>query len=234
MNSIIYTIDAGNTNSSTLKWENDDYEVSYDIKSPHEAIILSNVGNKNFPHHFIDLSNIKEIYNYLPMKVNYTNSLGIDRLMCGLSAFIQNKKNKNILIIDAGTFTTIDIIKEDSFEGGLIIPGDKQLISNYECGAKLHSESLEIDKNLLFPYQNTNQCLKSSISFILRSTYKYLLEEHQVESIYLTGGNLQHHKCIIDSIGNENVLIINDPNLIHKGMYYFYQNCFKSMEKKYQ
>ena len=62
------------------------------------------------------------------IKINVKNlsQLGSDRIVNS----IEGKKFKNCLIIDFGTATTFDIIKNGTYEGGVIAPGVKSSIQN--------------------------------------------------------------------------------------------------------
>ena len=62
------------------------------------------------------------------IKINIKNfkQLGSDRIVNS----IEGKKFKNCLIIDFGTATTFDIVKNETYEGGVIAPGIKLSIKN--------------------------------------------------------------------------------------------------------
>jgi len=62
------------------------------------------------------------------IKINIKNisQLGSDRIVNS----IEGKKFKNCLIIDFGTATTFDIVKNGKYEGGVIAPGIKLSIKN--------------------------------------------------------------------------------------------------------
>ena len=64
----------------------------------------------------------------LALKINIKsiNQLGSDRIVNS----IEGKKFKNCLIIDFGTATTFDIVKNGIYEGGVIAPGVKSSIKN--------------------------------------------------------------------------------------------------------
>ena len=62
------------------------------------------------------------------IKININNykQLGSDRIVNS----IEGKKFNNCLIIDFGTATTFDIVKNKKYEGGVIAPGIKLSIQN--------------------------------------------------------------------------------------------------------
>tara|TARA_B100000579_G_C22816440_1_gene848106 strand:+ start:710 stop:1456 length:747 start_codon:yes stop_codon:yes gene_type:complete len=62
-----------------------------------------------------------DIKKAIKIKVKNINQLGSDRIVNAIAA----KKYKNCLVIDFGTATTFDIIKNGIYEGGVIAPGVK-------------------------------------------------------------------------------------------------------------
>ena len=71
---------------------------------------------------------IKDLNLKKMIKINIKNlrQLGSDRIVNS----IEGKKFKNCLIIDFGTATTFDIVKNGIYEGGVIAPGVKLSIKN--------------------------------------------------------------------------------------------------------
>lgn len=61
----------------------------------------------------------------LPIKINYTNTLGSDRICSACGAAGKFPKRKNILVIDSGTALTFNIISNGIYEGGMIAAGLK-------------------------------------------------------------------------------------------------------------
>ncbi len=78
---------------------------------------------KGFKIFEIKSFNLKKI-----IKINIQNveQIGSDRIVNS----IEGKKFKNCLIIDFGTATTFDIVKNGIYEGGVIAPGVKSSIKN--------------------------------------------------------------------------------------------------------
>ena len=85
--------------------------------------IKKNFKTSNFTIYEIKKFNLKKI-----IKINIKNikQLGSDRIVNS----IEGKKFRNCLIIDFGTATTFDIIKNGVYEGGVIAPGVKSSIKN--------------------------------------------------------------------------------------------------------
>ena len=85
--------------------------------------IKKNFKTSSFRIYEIKKFNLKKI-----IKINIKNikQLGSDRIVNS----IEGKKFRNCLIIDFGTATTFDIVKNGVYEGGVIAPGVKSSIKN--------------------------------------------------------------------------------------------------------
>ena len=85
--------------------------------------IKKNLKTLSFTIYEIKKFNLKKI-----IKINIKNikQLGSDRIVNS----IEGKKFRNCLIIDFGTATTFDIVKNGVYEGGVIAPGVKSSIKN--------------------------------------------------------------------------------------------------------
>ena len=62
----------------------------------------------------------------IKINIKNINQLGSDRI----ANSIEGKKFENCLIIDFGTATTFDIVKNSVYEGGVIAPGIKLSMKN--------------------------------------------------------------------------------------------------------
>lgn len=81
---------------------------------------------------------------FFGMPVNYQNTLGNDRLVTSHLVFdlIKNDLSPDkAILIDAGTFVTIDFISNKGFEGGYILPGPETLLKSYLRGEQLSGPS---------------------------------------------------------------------------------------------
>ena len=130
------TLDEGNTSVKLALFDNDtlvskynNIDLNFVIKllPKCDRLILSNVKNKsNFKtlfsnKNFVLLNNSTP----LPIKILYKSptSLGNDRIALAVGA-ITNFPNKNVLVIDAGTCITYDLINsKKEYLGGSISPG---------------------------------------------------------------------------------------------------------------
>ncbi len=109
--------------------------------------IKLNIINKYFLKHMID------------PKINI-NDLGTDRIVNYLGLKSKYPKNKNFLIIDFGTATTIDIIVNNIYLGGVILPGLLTSYKNLISSASLLN-NFEIKSTKLVYGTNTKNALLS-------------------------------------------------------------------------
>ena len=105
------------------------------IKNTNKKILFSSVVplglkeiRKNFKVSKYKIIEIKSLDLKKIIKINISkfDQLGSDRIVNAIGG----KKFKNCLIIDFGTATTFDILKNGIYEGGVIAPGVKLSIMN--------------------------------------------------------------------------------------------------------
>ena len=153
--------------------------------------------------------NLKKI-----IKINIRNikQLGSDRIVNSVEA----KRFKNCLIIDFGTATTFDIVRNGAYEGGVIAPGVKLSIKNLsQSTALLPIFSL---KNKQKSYgKNTKDALNAGFiwgydglinNIINKITHNWKMKY----KIILTGGYANLFKKVI----KRNVVV--DQNITIKGV----------------
>ena len=137
------------------------------------------------------------------------NQLGSDRIVNSIAA----KKFKNCLIIDFGTATTFDIVKNKVYEGGVIAPGVKLSMKNLsQSTALLPIFDL---KNKQKSYgKNTKDALNAGFiwgydGLINNIIYKITQNWKMKYKIILTGGYANLFKKIIKKrvIVDKNVTI---------------------------
>jgi len=165
------------------------------LSPDNSQIVVSEV--KSYPDVLTDLgkqgfliTTIKEYWRgnrFFGMPVQYTNSIGEDRL---IQAFYTYKKKKYpTLIIDAGTFTTIDVITDQGFQGGFIIPSFESYFSLFKNG-----ENLKDIEMILPQLSDTPKSSETAMSEGY-SAFFYLVEnlskKYQCEHLILTGGKYQ-------------------------------------------
>lgn len=227
----ILSIDIGNTNASIAKHLNcsklevKKLEKSQLAFSSDDFVIMSSVReDQNIFNDFPYLKEIKRVSNYIvegkvfDMNISYTKTLGEDRIANAFHAFnkIKEDNHQKAIVIDSGTFNTIDFIGPKGFEGGYIFPNDKEVLKLYQSGELLKPFSKKIDLKLgEFP-QSTSQAILGSVEKMFNSAIKEILENFAPDIIFLTGGNLEFHQRVQSLTEIKNIII---PNMVHLGLY---------------
>ena len=145
---------------------------------------------------------ILEIKNFdlekiIHMNVKDKNQLGSDRIANAIGA----KQFKNCLILDFGTATTFDVIKNKIYEGGVIAPGVKLSIMNLNKSTAL-LPLINLKKNQKTYGKNTKEALNAGFvwgyeGLINNIIDKIISKERKNYKIILTGGYASFFKKII-------------------------------------
>ena len=148
------------------------------------------------------------------IKINIKNikQLGSDRIVNS----IEGKKFKNCLIIDFGTATTFDIVKDEVYEGGVIAPGIKLSIENLSKFTAL-LPSIDLKNNQKSYGKNTKDALNAGFiwgydGLINNIINKITINWKKNYKIILTGGYANLFKKFIKK------KTIIDQNITIKGI----------------
>ncbi len=168
------------------------------LKSKNEICVLSSVVpslNSIIGDYFLKNKVIFYIIDpkNLPMniKINYKlNQIGSDRV--ANFAAIQSQKILNCIIIDFGTATTIDVIKNNEYNGGLIFPGISLSMNSLINNTELLKKSKIIKVNKIIA-NNTVSSIQSGFYFgylyAINGILRQIINENKFRpKIYLTGG----------------------------------------------
>ena len=124
-------------------------------------------------------------------KINYNlNQIGSDRI--ANYAYVYGRKIKNCIIIDFGTATTFDVIKNHQYSGGLIFPGINLSMDTLLKSAELIKTS-KISKSNQIVNNNTSASIQSGFYFgylhAVNGILKQIIKENKFNpKIYITGG----------------------------------------------
>ena len=147
--------------------------------------IKRDLKNKNLKILEIKSLNLKRL-----IKINIKNisQLGSDRIVNS----IEGKKFKNCLIIDFGTATTFDIVRNGVYEGGVIAPGVKLSIKNLSQSTAL-LPYFDLKDNKKIYGKNTKDALNAGFiwgyqGLINNIINKITLNWKMKYKIILTGG----------------------------------------------
>lgn len=150
------------------------------------------------------------------MPVQYAKTLGEDRLIQAYYCF--KKIKQNILLIDAGTFLTMDVITSAGFEGGYIIPGLSNYFSTFAHGEQLKAVELNPQLSSELPHATAEAMRDSYMAFAALA--QKLIVDHKIEKVFLTGGQSTLWKQIFLDL-KLSVVVQDEPSLIHWALHYW-------------
>ncbi len=225
----LITIDNGNTNPHVGIFQDEKLLSVIPLKNyqpkENDFIIASDVGAPLTLTPSFDLKAKRHTKNnpyFFEMPVNYSETLGDDRLILGYLAFKKIKQKEIVLVIDAGTFITMDIVTENGFQGGYIFPGIKTFLASYTQGSKLPIlTQKEFDLKDL-PH-STEEAILGAMNCYLESILGSIIKKTSPSKIVITGGGLNIIKAEVLKL-NLKVQLESDPHLIHLALELLYRN----------
>jgi len=131
--------------------------------------------------------------NCMGLKIDYQNPsmAGADRL-CNVLA-MREDGFKNAIIVDMGTATTFDVLKEGAFAGGVIIPGiNASLDALTEKAARLLPVTIEWPEAVIA--DNTDDAIRAGLLYGFLAQLEFLIGKIKKEAgcedmpVYATGG----------------------------------------------
>mgnify|MGYP001424926847 CR=1 FL=1 len=151
---------------------------------------------KGTKYQILEIKNLN-IKKLIKINIKNFNQVGSDRIVNSIAG----KKFKNCLIIDFGTATTFDIVKNGVYEGGVIAPGVKLSIMNLSQSTAL-LPMFELKKNQKSYGKNTKDALNAGFiwgyeGLINNIINKITLNWKMKFKIILTGGYAALFKKII-------------------------------------
>jgi type III pantothenate kinase len=150
------------------------------------------------------------------MPVSYKETLGEDRL---IEAFFAFKKDKTpTLIIDAGTFVTMDVVSEAGFMGVYIIPGIHSYFDTYQKGEKLKEVELNFIKKDGLPKETKEAMAGSYAAFAALA--KMIISDNQIRKILITGGGSSSWEPFFEE-EKKTLVVETHPHLIHWALHYW-------------
>lgn len=150
------------------------------------------------------------------MNVNYANTLGEDRLICAFYAYKTFKTN--VLVIDAGTFVTMDVVTTKGFEGGYIVPGSETYLATYQRGENLRDFTLSPSGETTLPHDSQSAMAGSYSAFAALA--QKLIQEHQIQKVLITGGASPLWEKLLSELSPAPV-VETHPDLIHSALLYW-------------
>jgi pantothenate kinase type III len=213
--------DCGNSRIKTLYYhfKEDKFYQKPPENYPITKTLVSRVGSYKLLPGEIDIKDYLQEGKFLEMPVVYTETIGIDRVLCAYAIYPTQKKK---LIIDCGTFTTIDFVAGGRHSAGAILPGLKLIGESYLKGEDLMAPNLHLD-NPSLTVHNTQSAidLGAELSFI--TPIVHYIKEFNYDRVYLTGGASEVACEMLKKHGVTDK-VRHEPNLIFIG---FKNACIK-------
>jgi type III pantothenate kinase len=160
----------------------------------------------------------------IKIKIERYNQLGSDRIANAIGAY--NIYKKNCLIVDFGTATTFDIVRNPGiYEGGVIAPGIKlSMINLNQFTASL--PMFDLKANAKTYGRNTKDALNAGFLWGYQGLVVNIIKKIKTSfncsfKIILTGGYSKTFSKII----NNNLTI--DPNITIKGIMHIYKKLIQ-------
>jgi len=224
MTKSLLTIDVGNTHQTVALHQNSELiEVRRLIDSGDwmhfaEPALLSQVG-PILPMPFQHVTRLKELRKddkLIEMPIHYSQSLGDDRLALAYFAFqkLSEWKVESVVTVDAGTFTTVDLITLEGFQGGYIFPGPTTLERSYHHGSQLPQHVLP-KKGGDSPPRSSEEAIAFALELIMTEPLSSVLKKWCPQRIILCGGAKNHYLETLEKYAKVEIV----ENAIHKALY---------------
>lgn len=224
---MILTLDIGNSHHSFALHGEKSYFCDEKEITKHQAsitqVIYSSVAsddrtteilkNLNFPK-INSIRDYKKNNKLYPFKINYTETLGDDRLAL---AYYCSQKFDASLAVDMGTFTTIDLVTKNEFVGGYILPGEKIYFDSYQKGNFLKNITFSTSLNHQGLPHSTEEAIGWSYLACLTGVIDNLSSNSAIKTLVLTGGS---HRYYFSEITKKfpKLKVISEPLAIHLGL----------------
>lgn len=236
----IFSIDNGNSNPNIGLFKNGiltdvmfktDFMRRYKTIPADAVAIMADVGfPSELPEFFgaklLRLGKYRTQEGFLDMPVNYAASLGEDRLALSYHIYKTRPQQLPALIIDSGTFTTIDMVDANGFAGGYIFPGIRRFFEIYGQSARLpnlSSMAFTFDESPAWPHTTTEAILQAGHIYWTGMLKEILTREPAFQTIVITGGDALKLKPLLQRLCVAKDIIV-DLRLIHISLFTVYQN----------
>ena len=131
----------------------------------------------------------------IPLKIDadVPGKVGIDRLLAALGA-TKRFNDWTMLIVDAGTAITIDVVQDQTFCGGAILPGLTALLETYpRISEKLPLVPLRSITESVYPGKNTEEAVLHGIYWGTIGAIRQFYEMRFTDArLVLTGGDAEY------------------------------------------
>lgn len=208
-------LDIGNTFIKLAQWNNSKWEILFTGKLSRFGELLSYLNSDNGAEKILLSSVRKDLTEKLTQElrqksiISYSSkdiplhlldyktadTLGLDRFLVCFAAWKKSGK-QNVIVVDAGSACTIDLMTSDGiFRGGIIMPGLEIIKESMEKRLpELPTVTFNIPEN--WPGKSTTECMEWGVNGAFVQTINGFIERYKKKIadpyVYLTGGNAKH------------------------------------------
>jgi type III pantothenate kinase len=135
-------------------------------------------------------------YRQVPIRVIYDppESVGIDRLLNAVAVVAKTARGTPIIIVNAGTAVTVDLVDADgAFAGGAIFPGARMMARALHDYTAMLPLVEQIDGCSAMPPRNTKTAIACGISKAIVGGVERLIRGLRVDNprIFVAGGDVE-------------------------------------------
>ena len=190
-----YLIDSGNTyfkvatvnKNEILEIEKFSFPEELSLNNTLPGLFCS-VNKSNPFDNLVDINDVKEQINFA---TDYGKSLGIDRQVL-IYDILRESNVQDTVILDAGSFITLDFINHKKHSGGYIFQGLDNFLKVYDTNGK-NLPSISINSALETSQKeglptNTNEAITMSFKVYIESILNLIPKDMKV---IVTGGNAE-------------------------------------------
>lgn len=222
----LITIDNGNTNPNVAIHDAGVIKglipLSQYVQEKGDFILISSVGQTIPIKASFDLKTKRTKTHFFEMPVHYSETLGDDRLIAAYGVYKKLKENEKALVIDAGTFITVDLVTSQGFQGGYIFPGLNRFLKTYADSAQLPL----LSKDLIFKKASsdlphtTEEAITKACEVYVKAVILDVVKKTSPGKVIFTGGSAEELKKEI-SLEVPSEL---DRHLIHSALSLIHQS----------
>lgn len=164
----------------------------------------------------------------MPLEVEYESpcTLGTDRLAAAIGAW-NLCPSSSLLVVDAGTALTIDVVRDNKYLGGNISPGLAmrfRALHSMTSRLPLINEKENIEKS--FFGKDTETAIGCGVVWGMAAEIAGMMQlggrSYESRILLLTGGDGKRMYSLIERIKMNGCRVVYDPDLVAKGLYKAY------------
>jgi pantothenate kinase type III len=225
------TIDLGNSHPHLATFKSGKIDSVRKVQAnEQEAIfekpnVIASSVTKQLPQMKLLAEDLWQEQNFCHVPVHYAKEqMGRDRLYQAAflyHLYLKQLEKQEIVLIDAGTFLTVDYISKDGILGGHIFQGYKTYISSFTRGDRLPNLVNEATLNLNSKIPTTTkEAINNAADIYLKSIIEGLIPNLKNKIVVITGGESDLIQEIISKLPLSADQTRVEPHLIHYSLYF--------------